>query len=111
MNKEIKFKLIAMDKESIDYIDVEPKNKDEIGHTWIESDAMEYDQAQKELREIYENKLIRVELLRWQKQLLNTKAEGTNMGRFLSDEIESRFFAILKPNKETKVIEPKEKIT
>lgn len=104
LDKEIKFKLIAMDKDAIDYIDVEPKNKNEIGYTWIESDAMEYDQAQKELREIYENKLIRVELLRWQKQLLNTQEEGTNMGMFLAKEIESRFFAILKPNKETKEI-------
>jgi len=86
-----------MDKENNDYVDVELKNKDQIGNVWIESEVMDYDQAQAELREIYENKLIRIELLKWQKLLLNSVSEQSQMGKFIAKEIESRFFDILKP--------------
>lgn len=87
-----------MDKEGNDYVDVKLKNKDAIGSIWIESEVMGFDQAFAELREILENKLIRIELLKWQNQLEKSKIQegDSNFTRFLAEEIQKRFFDILK---------------
>ncbi len=66
--------------------------------------CFEYQQQQE-----VENKLIRENLLKWQKECLNTPMkEGKNIGRFLAQEIEDRMFTPLKqPVHHDKLIEPK----
>jgi hypothetical protein len=57
--KRVDFRLRALDKNGTDYIEPLEKNKDKIGSVWIESDLLSFEQANFELNQITENKIIR----------------------------------------------------